>query len=436
MSDKSASAWETPEFRQLLAKQQPGRAFALIRKAAGLSQANFGVLLHWDRSHTGRVERDEVGTLYDCREMTRVADLLGVPRRALLPVLLGSDEVGTIEDTDEGDQDVDRRQFGLTMFGTAIAAATPFPAAASASTRMTIGDDHITYLTQVTDRLFEHDAEHGSGGLVETAIKQCTLARDLLDHANYDQRTGIKLASATGNLVDCAGWLAFDSGDHHAARACFTEALLLAERSGDSYLWSNTMDDLRHQAWRTGNMREGLQLSLRISDAIRTVPSTRLHALHAARQAVAYAAVGDHRETEAAISQALREVDRGLDDPEDPIWLHFVTPAEIQSITAQARTFLGQHDIAVTIYQASVGAHAKARDEASYRAYYSAALARLGDTNTALTEGLSALTLLQGPVKSKRLVAELQPVRAMAEKSQSDRAQQFSRQFDQLTVKL
>lgn len=327
---------------------------------------------------------------------------------------------------------MDRRQFGLAVFGTAIAAATTSPVTASAAMSMTVGDDHVTYLNQVTDGLFEHDGQFGSGGLAGPALRQCAVARELLERATYDHGTGIELARATGNLVDCAGWLAFDSGDQRAARECFTEALILAERSGDSYLWSNVMDDLRHQAWRVGNMREGLQLSLRISDAIRTIPSTRLHALHAARQAVAYAAVGDRRETMSSINRALREVDRGLDDADDPIWLHFVTPAEIQSITAQAWTYLGQHDKAVAIYQTSVGAHNKPRDEASYRAYYAAALARLGEHGAAVAEGLSALALLGGPVKSHRLVSELQPVRTVVDTVRSGDAELFGRQFDGL----
>lgn len=151
-----------------------------------------------------------------------------------------------------------------------------------------------------------------------------------------------------------------------------------------------------------------------------------------AREAVAHAAIGDQREAESAINRALREVDRGLDDSEDPIWLRFVTAAEIQSITAQAGTFLGQHDKAVEFYQASVGAHNKPRDEASYRAYYSASLARLGDDSAAVTEGLSALALLEGPVKSHCLVSELQPARTAADRASTDDAEQFRSRFDLL----
>lgn len=436
-SDDPGSPWETTEFRRLLAEHRPGAAFALIRHAHKLSQSDFGVLLHWDRSHTGRVEREEVGTLFDVRELIRVADLLGVPRRALLPVLLGSAEIGRLDgiDGEEGDADVDRRQFGLTLFGAAVVSVSGVPAAASASAAgasPTIGANHVQYVNQVADQFWAHDSEFGSGGLVDAALKQSAMARQLLDHGTYDAATGRDLARATGSLVDCTGWLAFDSGDQQTARQCFTEALILAERSGDMFLWSNVMDDLRHQAWRVGSMREGLQLSLRISDAIRPIRSGRLHALHAAREAVAYAAVGDTRESEQAINRALREVDRGLEDPEDPIWLNFVTPAEIQSITAQARTFLGQHERAVEFYRSSVGATTQPRDEASYRAYYASSLARLGDHSAAITEGLSALTLLEGPVKSRRLVAELKPARSIADRIGSDAAADFANRFDQL----
>lgn len=437
MSDEdSGLVWETTEFQRLLAAHRPGQAFALIRRAHKLSQAEFGVLLHWDRSHTGRVEREEVGTLFDVRELIRVADTLGVPRRSLVPLLLGTAEIGSIEGTD-GDEgaDVDRRQFGLTLFGAAVASATGFPAAASASaagTSQTVGTNHVQYINDVADQFWAHDSEFGSGGLVEAALKQSAIARQLLDNGTYDAATGRELARAAGSLVDCTGWLAFDSGDQKTARQCFTEALILAERSGDMFLWSNVMDDLRHQAWRVGSMREGLQLSLRISDAIRPIRSTRLHALHAAREAVAYAAVGDARESEQAINRALREVDRGFDDAEDPIWLSFVTPAEIQSITAQARTYLGQHDKAVDFYRSSVGATTQPRDEASYRAYYASSLARLGDHSMAVTEGLSALSLLENTVKSRRLVAELKPTRQVAERVGSDEAADFIHRFDKL----
>lgn len=448
MTDDDALPWDSDEFRHALANKRPGRAFTLVRKAKGLTQVDFGVLMYWDRNQTGRIERDEVDTIRDIYLMGQIADTLGIPRLALLPALLGTPDTGTIEVRyNEGVDDVDRRQLGqtgLVLLGTAIAATSATAATAAASPL--IGSDHIRMLSDAADQLWAHDSEYGSGGLLAPALQQYAAARQLLDHGNYNTRTGSDLAVAVGNLADCAGWLACDSGNQPTARQCFTEALVLTGRIenggagiGEKLLWQNIMDDLRQQAWREGNMREGLQLSLRVADASRHVPSARLHALNAARLAVAYAAVGDGKEAEIAIGHAWREVDRGLDNADDPIWLHFVTESEIRSIEAKARTFLGerghsgQHAQAVEIYSKSLGVPgSKHRDEASYRAYYAASIARLGDVKTAVTEGRKALSMLEGPVTSPRLVAELTPVRTAAASYKSDAANDFRARFDAL----
>jgi hypothetical protein len=445
MTEPDSPPWDSEEFRHALANKQPGHAFALVRKAKGLTQVDFGVLMYWDRSQAGRIERDEIDTIRDIYLMGQTADALGIPRLALLPALLGTADTGTIEVKDnEGVEPVDRRKFGQTgliLLGTAVAAT-------SAGNAPLIGADHLRAMSDAADQLWAHDSQCGSGGLLEPALQQYTAARRLLDHGSYSARTGSDLAVAVGNLADCAGWLACDSGNHHAARRCFTEALVLTERIenggagiNEKLLWQNVMDDLRQQAWRDGNMREGLQLSRRVAEASRHIPSARLQALNAGRLAVAYAAIGESRDAETSIRHAWRELDRGLDNSDDPIWLHFVTESEIQSIEAKARTYLGehgqpgQHAQAVEIYRRSVGAgDSKSRDEASYRAYFAASIARLGDTKTAITEGLTALSFLEGPVTSPRLVAELQPVRTAATKTRHDDAAEFRSRFDALTI--
>ncbi|MEG8179428.1 helix-turn-helix domain-containing protein [Nocardia terpenica] len=432
----SMSEWDTPEFGRLLAEQKPGAAFALVRKAIGLSQAEFGVLLHWERSHAGRVERGEVGTLFDYRELTRAADALGVPRSALLPALLGTPDAGTIESGgNKGVDEVNRREFGLTVFGTALLSVAASDVLASAATPQLVGDVHVDYLNRAADQLWAHDNEYGSGGLLEPALQQYTLSRRLLETGSYNERIGSALAAVTARFAECAGWLAFDSGDQRVAWQCCVEALALAERSGDTARIVDVVDVMRWQASYFGRVREAIQLSLRATDLSRNVRSSRLHAMLAARQGVAYAAVGDAREAEHAIARAWRETDRGFDSPDDPVGLLFVTPAEIRSIEARARGYLGEHHKAVAIYRESIGTEGcKPRDEASYRAYFAASLARLGDTHSAVTEGLAALPLLEGPVNSPRLVAELQSVRTAAAGITGDDADQFRHRYDMLAT--
>ncbi|WP_280231061.1 helix-turn-helix domain-containing protein [Nocardia cyriacigeorgica] len=426
--EKLTAAWEMPVFRSLLAAGEPGRALALVRRQMGLSQAEFGRLLHWDRTHTGRVERGEVGTIYDLRELCRAADALGIPRKALTPLLLGTTDPGTIGSGDEGAEDVNRRQFGLatTVALTATAGATSGP--------IKVGPPHITYLQDLTRRLWEHDNRFGGGGIARYALEQYRVARRLLDYGEYGPRVESELATATGWLSSTAAWLARDCGRADLARQCLGESVLLAEQHGDASLLAAALGDLANVAIATPTRsREPVRLACRASELARTFPSHRLNALRAAEESTAYAAVGDKGEFERAIVRMWREADRGLDGSDDPAWLDHVTEAELTVLEARGRRLLGQHHQAATLFHKSLTRpHNLPRDEASYRTYYAASLTALGDTTEALTAAHSALDLLSGPVQSPRLLTELHPLRTTIHHSHSDPATSFRHRYDRL----
>lgn len=333
---------------------------------------------------------------------------------------------------------MDRRKFGTTVLGAALAAtaATPRTAAAATSGLELVGAPHVKFFRDAADSIWAHDNKHGSGAALGKGLTHYRQAQALLDRARCDDRTGRELASATGELAMVSAWLAFDSENQDEATRCYTAALKLAVQSHDDDLMVNVLDGMRLQAWRLGNRPEALQLSRRASDRVyaRRESSNRLQALFAAREAVAHAAVGDTRECQRALTRAAREVDRGIDNPDDPLWMHFVTPTEIQFIEAQAMMFLDQHDKAITVFRDAVDAAegCSLRDEASYRAYLASALAQQGDTSNAVTEGLSALTLLEDSVKSPRLVAEMRTVRATTRGTHSGDTATFNDRFDAL----
>ncbi|WP_280235533.1 helix-turn-helix domain-containing protein [Nocardia cyriacigeorgica] len=426
--EKLTAAWEIPAFRRLLAAGEPGRALALVRKRMGLSQADFGRLLHWDRAHAGRVERGEVGTIFDLRELCRAADALGIPRSALTPLLLGSADPRTIGSGDEGAEDVNRRQFGLA---TTVALAG---AAGSSAEPVQIGAPHIAYIEDVTRRLWDHDNRFGGGAIARYALEQYRLARKLLDFGEYGPRTGSALIGATGRLSSCVGWLSYDANQPVIARRCYTDAIVLAEQSGDDDMMAGALGGLSIILTdRPTNSREPVRLTQRTSELARQVPSARLNALRTARSASAYAAVGDRREFERATNLVWREVDRGLDDADDPVWLAFVTEPELRVQEAKGHKMLGQHHRAATLFRESIDRPTNLpRDEASYRTYYAASLAGLGDTTEALTAAHSALDLLDGPVQSPRLLAELRPIRSAVQHDRTDRAASFCRRYDGL----
>ncbi|MGY1896629.1 helix-turn-helix domain-containing protein [Nocardia gipuzkoensis] len=424
--------WDSPRFRQLLASGKPGRALALVRKQMGLSQADFAELLHWDRTHAGRVERGEVGTIFDVRELIRAADALGIPRTALLPLLLGDVDAGTIEGGGaEGVDDVDRRQFVQTAtLAVTAGAAGEVPW----SYPVRVGTGHIAYLQKVTQQLWEHDNRFGGGAIIDFALQNYRLARRLLDHGEYGARTGIELARAAGWLSNTAGWLAFDCGRTGLAWHQYMESVLLAEQCDDTELLAAAFGDLANIATVSPTAsREPVRLARRSSELVRSVSSARLNAWRAVGEAVAYAAVGDTSSFEKALTRVWREADRGLDSRDDPAWLDCITEAELRVWEARGRKLLGQHSKAVTLCGESMGrAGNPHRDEASYRAYFAASLAGLGEVDAAIAAGHGALSLLEGPVNSLRLVGELRPVRIVSERSRGDDAEHFRVRFDSL----
>ncbi|BDT95669.1 hypothetical protein IFM12275_56450 [Nocardia sputorum] len=429
-------AWKSPQFRTLLAEGQPGRALALVRREMGLSQADFGALLHWDRTHAGRVERGEVGTIFDVRELVRAADALGIPRSALLPLLLATPETGTIDNgAGEGVDDVDRRQFGLAATMTAVAGVAIPPSRAAEPIR--VGTGHVTYIRALSQRLWEHDNHHGGGGVFHYAARQYASVRRLLDSRSYGRRIGDELVSATGWLSNTVAWLARDNNHPGTARRRLTESVLLAEQCGDNTLLAAALGDLANLAASSpASFAEPVRLARRSTELVRGIPSARMNALKAAEEATAYAAVGDEREFDRAMTRVWREADRGLDSPDDPAWLDHVTEAELRAHEARGLRMLGHHSRAVDLWRESI-AHADffPRDEASYRAYYSAALAGLGDTTSAITEAHATLNLLETQVNSPRLLAELRPVRVAATRTRGDDAEHFRHRFDTRTAR-
>ncbi|MGK8522019.1 helix-turn-helix domain-containing protein [Nocardia asteroides] len=426
-------AWKSPQFRKLLADGRPGQALALIRREMGLSQADFGALLHWDRTHAGRVERGEVGTIFDIRELVRAANALGIPRSALLPLLLATPDTGTIDyGGGEGVDDVDRRQFGLATTMAALAGIS-MPLIGTAKP-IRVGTGHVTYIRGLTQRLWEHDNLRGGGGILDYASRQYAFARRLLDSGSYGHRIGAELVSATGWLSNTVAWLARDSNRPRVAWQHLTESVLLAEQCDDNALLAAALGDLADLASSAPTSTAvPVRLARRSTELVRGIPSARMNALKAAEEATAYAAIGDEREFHRAMGRVWREADRGLDSQEDPGWLEYVTEAELSVHEARGLRMLGHHDRATELCRESLAKGSRfPRDEASYRAYFAAALAGLGDTTSAITEAHAALTLLEGPVDSPRLLGELRPVRIAATRARGDDAEHFRLRFDAL----
>jgi transcriptional regulator with XRE-family HTH domain len=81
--------WESPMLRTALGRMDLGAVIAIFRAAAGLSQLQLAQIVGCSQPTIGRIEAGERKTLYDIRELLRFADAIGMPRRTLLPLILG-----------------------------------------------------------------------------------------------------------------------------------------------------------------------------------------------------------------------------------------------------------------------------------------------------------------------------------------------------------
>jgi transcriptional regulator with XRE-family HTH domain len=423
--------WDSPALRNALAELDLGGALFIIRKAAGLSQLELAMMLEWSSSTVGRVETGELETLYNIKKLLTVTDALDVPRVALTPILLGVPDAGQTEE-EASDMGVSRRQ--LAGFAAGLAAAAGL---SHIQIPKTVYAVHVHYLGAALETLRAEDQRVGGGGLREGGLRLYHRASRMLDESDYTEAIGYQLAGVAGEIAHFVGWLHFDSDDQATAWFLYSEGRQLADRAGDDLLAVRVMQQMANQLVhlaRTGQKpalaRQAIQLCRRAVDLARADPHPELHALLAEREAVACAVLGDARGFAGATARAWREMDR-VQPSESPIWLGFVTPAEIISAEARGKWDLGNPADAVELLRSNMLADESPRNKAVDHASLAATLLDTGDLTGAFTEGMAVLPLLgAGKIDSPRVVARLQVVRQAAGRHRG--GADFGAAYDQL----
>ncbi|WP_055483715.1 helix-turn-helix domain-containing protein [Sphaerimonospora mesophila] len=422
--------WDSLPLRQALARVDMGAVLAILRGASGMSQLDFGNLLGWSQSVVTKIERRQRFTFHDVREILRVCDELGMPRSALLPLILGREDARLESDDAAGfwgvDVDLDRREFGAVATGLAVSALLPPP--------VRVDRAHVRYLHAVLERLRSQDRTVGGACLLSQARKTFARARAMLDESDYTAQVGRELLVVAADLGLVSAWLAYDAGNQPLARALYGEAALLAGSSGDTHMIVHVYVNMAQQAThlarvtgRRGAAREALRFADRAADAARHSRTPTLHALISLRQALAYAQLDDEVAFRRAISHARHELDRGPDPDTEHSWTAFVTPSEITGYEAMGRIQLGDPARAADLYRTVVSDSDRSpRDRAYYQARLASATSAAGDHRTAIQEGMAILPELGGRLTSVRVLNELRPVRKAA---QTD--EEFCERFDE-----
>jgi Helix-turn-helix domain len=404
---------------------------AIIRAASGLSQSDLAVIAGWSRSALGLYEHGQRGAVFDIRVVLQFADAVGMPREALLPLVLGDADAGLVAGGVAGGMgaDVDRRSFGGVAAGFAVAAVLPEPALPSRVTA-----SHVKYLQACLNSLYHRDEKVGGTALLRPTLRQLHRARRMLKESRYTDAVGRDLLVAVGEIAVCAGWLAFDASDVPLARKLLSEARLLASDAGSTTLSTHVLIELSGQASfaarvsrKVGAAREGVVLAYQAADEARYTPLPGLHAVIAQQHANAASLLGDGPAFRAAIARARRELDRGT-QRDEPHWIK-VDEADITRMEAIGRANLGDFDAAAALFQEGLDRPGLAPlFRALGHARLAAILAKGGDQAGAITAGMTVLSALEDGLTSIRTLNELRPVRLAV--GGTHVAEEFCARFD------
>lgn len=127
-------------------------------------------------------------------------------------------------------------------------AAATAAASLSASAGTAVGMADVKRLQRSAARLHSLDQQHGGDILWQAALAEARDGMQLLECGSYTDAVGQQLLTATGQLQICAGWLAFDAGQHEVARSCFGEVLVMSRQANDAQIETRALANLAFQS--------------------------------------------------------------------------------------------------------------------------------------------------------------------------------------------
>ncbi len=376
------------------------RKLATARKAAGYTQEELAEALHVDRS---TVQRWEAGRHAPWPYLwPRLAHLLGVTREQLQTLL--ADDAEPSSPTSQTVALADMKRRTVIKWGAA--------ASLGASAGAAVGMADVTRLHRAAARLHGLDQQHGGDTLWQAALAQAHDGVQLLEYGSYTDAVGRHLLTATGELQVCAGWLAYDAGQHDVARDCFVDALAISRQANDAQIETRALANLAAQSNALSRPREALRYAVGAEHAATGQDATPwLAAIPQFRLAIGNSLTGNARDADHAITIARRVLERDGDTANEE-WSVFLSPFEVDGIEARCAMELGQPSRAERLFEQAIAGYVKqcARNVVLYRVRLARARLDAGAVDGAAEAAHAALDDLSGEVASWRVNSELDAV--------------------------
>lgn len=212
--------------------------------------------------------------------------------------------------------------------------------------RMRSGHEHV--LPEQVDLIGTHvaalrglDDRHGGGALsLRYVAAELRNVMELLQHANYDVRTGRRLMAIVADLAQLLGWMHFDSGRHGAAERYLLLSVGVCRAISEADRAANAIGMLSYVSSFAGHGTHAVRLAEAASAETRSRDPV-LRARLLGREATAAAADGDLGRFRRCAGRAAELLDRGRPG-HGPAFLYYLTPTQLAAETGQALVVLAE----------------------------------------------------------------------------------------------
>ena len=195
------------------------------------------------------------------------------------------------------------------------------------------------------------DNRFGGADLIRLSVRFFRNLRDQLGMGSYDPRLERDLHSATGELAEVVGWLAYDAEAHDLCRRMNQESLYFTRLAGDKTIELLTLQNSSMHAAAEGRPREALHIARSVLEGDYKL-SPRIKALFLTRKARALAQSGD--ESALRLLPEIRDLYLDGVSDADPAWAWWIDDRELTWHEAMVQRDLGLSGKAIDHFERSV----------------------------------------------------------------------------------
>jgi hypothetical protein len=202
--------------------------------------------------------------------------------------------------------------------------------------------------------------------------------KQLLDSGTYTENVGLRLATATAEMMTAAGWVHYDADRRDDARSFYADAVHTANEAGDGIAAAHALMNASIIDLDAGGLVQGASaahqprpqkaahLAQAAQNAARRNGGPKVRALAALREAQAQGVI-DKTAMSKAIGRAHRAYESGRGY--DPDWV-YLPEAEMNGLSGIAYMFSSQYPQAEELLQAAIGASAEwPRERTAWQLY-------------------------------------------------------------------